>query len=70
MPATLPAAVLVVQHFAPDSDGQYLLDRFARHTSLDCRLSIRSEPLRASALYLPPPTATCWPKAAANPTCW
>ena len=67
LPATLPAAVLVVQHFAPDSDGQYLLDRLARHTSLDCRLPTRSEPLRAGALYLAPPDSHLLAKGGSEP---
>ncbi len=55
LPAALPAAVLVVQHFAPDSDGQYLVDRLARHTGLDCRLPTDGEPLKPGTLYLAPP---------------
>ena len=55
LPATLTAAVLVVQHFAPDSDGQQFVDRLARHTSLKCLLPIDGEPLRAGTLYLAPP---------------
>lgn len=55
LPATLPAAVLVVQHFASDTDGQQLVSRLARHTALDCRLPVDGEPLRPGALYLAPP---------------
>ena len=55
LPATLTAAVLVVQHFAPDSDGQQLVDRLARHTGLKCLLPTDGEPLRAGTLYLAPP---------------
>lgn len=55
LPATLTAAVLVVQHFAPDSDGQQLVDRLARHTGLECLLPTNGEPLRAGTLYLAPP---------------
>ncbi|MGY3089416.1 two-component system chemotaxis response regulator CheB [Hymenobacter sp. UYAg731] len=55
LPATLPAAVLVVQHFAPDADGQHLVDRLARHTALPCRLPTDGEVLAAGTLYLAPP---------------
>ena len=55
LPATLPAAVLVVQHFAPDSNGQHLVDRLARHTALPCRLPADGDALEAGTLYLAPP---------------
>ena len=55
LPATLPAAVLVVQYFAPESNGQQLLDRLARHTELRCRLPIDGETIEAGTLYLAPP---------------
>ena len=55
LPATLSAAVLVVQHFAPDSNGQHLVDRLARHTHLACRLPEHCAPLEAGTLYLAPP---------------
>ncbi|HEX8329055.1 MAG TPA: chemotaxis protein CheB [Hymenobacter sp.] len=55
LPATLPAAVLVVQHFAPDSDGQHLVARLARHTPLHCRLPTDGDVLESGTLYLAPP---------------
>ncbi|MDB5271345.1 MAG: hypothetical protein JWP58_4385 [Hymenobacter sp.] len=55
LPATLPAAILVVQHFAPDADGQHLVDWLARHTALPCRLPTDGEVLQAGTLYLAPP---------------
>ncbi|MBO2012676.1 chemotaxis protein CheB [Hymenobacter negativus] len=55
LPPTLHAAVLVVQHFAPDSDGQHLVDRLARHTSLPCRLPTHGEPIENGTIYLAPP---------------
>jgi two-component system chemotaxis response regulator CheB len=60
LPGTLPAAVLVVQHLAPDSNGEHLRQRLARHTGLDCYLASDGQPLEAGTLYLAPPTATCW----------
>ncbi|OGX87083.1 hypothetical protein BEN48_11955 [Hymenobacter glacialis] len=55
LPASFPAAVLVVQHFAPDSNGQHLVDRLARHTGLACHLATNGQVLEAGALYLAPP---------------
>ncbi|MDB5236060.1 MAG: hypothetical protein JWR44_3053 [Hymenobacter sp.] len=55
LPATLNAAVLVVQHFAPDSDGQHLVNRLARHTELRCRLPNDQEPMESGTIYLAPP---------------
>ncbi|GAB2864846.1 chemotaxis protein CheB [Hymenobacter ruber] len=55
LPAAIPAAILVVQHFAPDFDGQHLVDRLGRHTALPCRLPADGESLKAGTLYLAPP---------------
>ncbi|MBU6122641.1 chemotaxis protein CheB [Hymenobacter siberiensis] len=55
LPAALPAAILVVQHFAPDSNGQHLVERLARHTTLPCRLPTDGETLAAGTIYLAPP---------------
>ncbi len=55
LPATLPAAMLVVQHLAPDSTGEPLVARLASHTALRCQLATDHVPLRAGHLYLAPP---------------
>ncbi|MBC6609935.1 chemotaxis protein CheB [Hymenobacter sp. BT507] len=55
LPATLPAAVLVVQHLAPDSTGEPLVHRLSMHTSLHCQLAEDQMPLLAGSLYLAPP---------------
>ncbi|MGI4740388.1 MAG: chemotaxis protein CheB [Janthinobacterium lividum] len=55
MPATLPAAVLVVQHLAPESTGQPLVKRLAAHTALRCQLAHDQAPFEAGHLYLAPP---------------
>ncbi|RZK52601.1 MAG: chemotaxis protein CheB [Hymenobacter sp.] len=55
LPATLPAAVLVVQHLAPDSTGEPLVARLAAHTALRCQLAAHLMPLEAGCLYLAPP---------------
>ena len=55
LPATLPAAVLVVQHLSPDAYGELLVDRLRRHTALACHLASDKVPLEAGHLYLAPP---------------
>jgi two-component system chemotaxis response regulator CheB len=55
LPASLPAAVLVVQHLAPESTGAPLVARLAAHTGLRCRLATHLAPLEAGCLYLAPP---------------
>ena len=55
LPATLPAAVLVVQHLGPDSTGEPLVARLANHSALHCQLATNGAPLEAGHLYLAPP---------------
>jgi two-component system chemotaxis response regulator CheB len=55
LPATLPAAVLVVQHLSPDSTGEPLIVRLNRHTGLRCQLARHEATLEAGSLYLAPP---------------
>ena len=55
LPATLPAAILVVQHLAPDSTGEPLVARLAAHTALHCQLATHEAPLQAGTIYLAPP---------------
>lgn len=54
LPASLPAAVLVVQHLSPDSTGEPLVKRLAAHTGLHCQLARHQAPLEAGHLYLAP----------------
>jgi two-component system chemotaxis response regulator CheB len=55
LPAALPAAVLVVQHLAPDSTGEPLVARLAARTGLHCQLATHGQHLKAGHLYLAPP---------------
>ncbi|MBC6605547.1 chemotaxis protein CheB [Hymenobacter sp. BT188] len=55
LPDPLSAAVLIVQHFAPDSSGWHLVERLSRHTSLNCRLPNDGDPIEPSTVYLAPP---------------
>ncbi|OGX90903.1 hypothetical protein BEN49_21810 [Hymenobacter coccineus] len=55
LPADLPAAVLVVQHLAPDADTESLVTRLAGRTSLRCQVAGHGAPLLAGHLYLAPP---------------
>lgn len=54
LPATLPAAVLVVQHLAPESSGEYLVARLAVNTRLRCHLAAHGDTIQAGHLYLAP----------------
>jgi two-component system chemotaxis response regulator CheB len=54
LPGSLPAAVLIVQHLAPDSSGEYLVERLARHTTLLCSLAQHNTPVQIGHLYLAP----------------
>jgi len=55
LPATLPAAVLVVQHLSPELDAELLLGRLATHTGLHCQVATHGAALAAGNLYLAPP---------------
>lgn len=55
LPAELPAAVLVVQHLSVNSSGEYLVERLASHTALQCHLGQHQQHLRPGHLYLAPP---------------
>jgi two-component system chemotaxis response regulator CheB len=55
LPAALPAAVLVVQHLAPDSTGEPLVARLTSHTGLHCHIATNGQRLEAGHLYLAPP---------------
>jgi two-component system chemotaxis response regulator CheB len=55
LPGTLPAAVLVVLHLAPESQGDIIVKLLAEHTALRCVLATNHAPLEAGTLYLAPP---------------
>jgi two-component system chemotaxis response regulator CheB len=55
LPRQLPAAVLVVQHLAAESRGDFIVERLASHTALRCVLATDQAPLEAGTLYLAPP---------------
>ena len=55
LPAALPAAVLVVQHLAPDADTEGLVTRLAAPTGLRCQVAGHGAPPLAGHLYLAPP---------------
>lgn len=54
LPASLPAAVLVVQHLSPDSSGENLVSRLSLHTRLRCHLAAHGDTVQAGHLYLAP----------------
>jgi two-component system chemotaxis response regulator CheB len=55
LPPNLPAAVLIVQHFAPNSSGEHLVQRLAKYTPLTCRLPFDGDPIEPGTVYLAPP---------------
>jgi two-component system chemotaxis response regulator CheB len=55
LPASIPAAVLVVQHLAPESSGEALINRLARNSQLKCQLALDQTVIEAGNLYLAPP---------------
>ncbi|MBC7448790.1 MAG: chemotaxis protein CheB [Hymenobacteraceae bacterium] len=57
LPKSLPAALLVVQHLAPSSSGEFLVDRLNRHcdTALASHLARDGMRIQAGHLYLAPP---------------
>ncbi|MBT2559120.1 chemotaxis protein CheB [Hymenobacter sp. ISL-91] len=55
LPASLPAAVLIVQHLAPTSSGPHLVGRLQKATRLVCALATDGQALEAGHLYLAPP---------------
>ncbi|AII53480.1 chemotaxis protein CheB [Hymenobacter sp. APR13] len=54
LPATLPAAVLVVQHLAANSSGAHIVHHLSLHTSLSCQVATDEQPIQAGHLYLAP----------------
>jgi two-component system chemotaxis response regulator CheB len=55
LPASIPAAVLVVQHLAPESVGEVLVHRLAQHTQLQCELALDQTIIESGHVYLAPP---------------
>src|SRR5690349_3262216 len=54
LPALLPVSSFVVQHMAPESTGDALLQRLARHKSFKCKLARDGESFKAGSLYIAP----------------
>ncbi|TGE06726.1 chemotaxis protein CheB [Hymenobacter fodinae] len=55
LPASIPAAILVVQHLAPESSGEALVNRLAHHSQLKCQLATDQTFIEPGHLYLAPP---------------
>ncbi|UOQ81275.1 MULTISPECIES: chemotaxis protein CheB [Hymenobacter] len=55
LPASIPAAVLVVQHLSPESSGEALVNRLSRNSKLKCQLALNQTFIEAGNLYLAPP---------------
>jgi two-component system chemotaxis response regulator CheB len=50
----MPASILVVQHLAPDSSGEFLVERLTRSTTFICQLARHGAPVLPGHLYLAP----------------
>lgn len=55
LPPELPAAVLVVLHFAAEMDGRLPVQRLRRNTALPCQLAVEGMIPENGQLYLAPP---------------
>ncbi|WP_188815497.1 chemotaxis protein CheB [Hymenobacter cavernae] len=51
LPATLPAAVLVVQHLAPTSSSEFLVERLNESTTLSCHVARHGQHIHAGSVY-------------------
>jgi two-component system chemotaxis response regulator CheB len=55
LPTSLPASIFIVQHVAPQSSGEALLRRLARHQAFQPKLAEDGDRLQAGRIYLAPP---------------
>lgn len=53
--ASLPAAIFVVQHMAPENTGIALLQRLNRHKAFACKLASDGERFKMGTIYIAPP---------------
>ena len=54
LPADFPAAILVVQHLAANSNADYLVKRLAQHTRLSCVVAEHNTHIVPSAVFMAP----------------
>jgi two-component system chemotaxis response regulator CheB len=55
LPPDFQASICIVQHMAPESTGEALLQHLRKRTSLHCRLAEDQERVRPGRIYIAPP---------------
>jgi two-component system chemotaxis response regulator CheB len=55
LPTDLPAAIFIVQHLAPESEGSAILDRLSRYKSFEAGLAVHGEAFSRGRIYIAPP---------------
>jgi two-component system, chemotaxis family, protein-glutamate methylesterase/glutaminase len=55
LPTDIPASIFIVQHMAPESTGDALLDRLRRNKAFRCKLAEDGEIFRPGRIYIAPP---------------
>ena len=54
LPTDLPASLCIVQHMAPENNGEALLQRLGRHKSFGCKLATDGEVFKPGRIYIAP----------------
>ena len=54
LPADLAASIFIVQHMAPENNGEALMRRLTRHKALDVRLAREGERITPGRVYVAP----------------
>jgi two-component system chemotaxis response regulator CheB len=57
LPTDIGAAILVVQHLAPQNSGHALIQRLGRHRAFRCALAANEEALVSGRIYIAPADA-------------
>jgi two-component system, chemotaxis family, protein-glutamate methylesterase/glutaminase len=55
LPTDLPAAIFIVQHLAPESTGDALIQTLRKHRSFNCKLADNGEVFEKGRIYIGPP---------------
>ena len=55
LPTDIPAAIIIVQHMAPEISGSVLVSTLAKYRAFDARLATDGEAFRSGRVYIAPP---------------
>ena len=55
LPSDLPAAIFIVQHMAPEANGEALLRRLRKHKTFHCQLATDGASFKRGRIYIAPP---------------